>query len=155
MEERKINLRLVIKPENFGKDIEKLIKENSMNKDCTKEYGYIIKINKIINWNNMLSRNNGANIINALVQAQTFLPKIGLLMDSIVNMIFPQCIFAEYLNIKIVIPANSNELKDYVYENQIFKNDKNIIQIGDIIKIEILNIRYNNKKLSCIGKLKI
>ena len=155
MEENILEIRIVVKPEDFNKNLENLITDVIKKKNCSQKYGYIIKINKIISWQDMLSRNNGSNIVIIKLEAQTFLPKVGLVIDGIVNMIFPQCIFAKYLDIKFVIPANNIELKDFTYENQIFKNNNYIIQIGDIIKIEIVNIRYTKKQFSCIGKLKI
>ena len=155
MEEKILEIRIVIKPEDFNKNLQNLITDVIKKKACSEEYGYIIEINKIISWKDMLSRNNGSNIVVIKLEAQTFLPKIGLVVNGIINMIFPQCIFAEYLDIKFVIPANNIELKDFIYENQMFKNNDHIIQIGDIIKIEIVNIRYTKKQFSCIGKLKI
>ena len=145
----------MISPEDLDKNIKNLIKEQSMQKSCSRDYGYIIDIIKIISWKDMLSRNNGSNIITAQLEAHTFLPKVGLVIDCMVNMIFPQGIFAEYLDMKLVIPACDDVLKNFIFENQMFKNNDKIVKIGDLIKVEILNIRYNKNNFSCIGKLKI
>lgn len=147
-----ITIRIVIPPENLNKDITTVIKEYSNEKICFKEYGYITDIIKINSWNSLISRTNGSNIITAIVEANTFLPKVGLTIDCIVTMIFPQCIFAEYIDLKVVIP--SSELKNYTYINQMFKYNEKIIKVGDIIKVDILNVRYKKQKFSCIGKLK-
>ena len=153
MNEQILEKRIIIKPEDFDKNIETSIKEQIQKFPCSKEYGYIIDIIKIISHESMISRDSAHNVVTVKFKAQTFLPKVGLDVDCVVYMIFPQCIFAEYLNIKIVIPVS--ELTEFTYENQMFKKDDVIIKIGDALKVEILNTRYKQKNYSCIAKLKI
>ena len=153
MNEQILEKRIIIKPEDFDKNINNVIKEQIQKFPCSKEYGYIIDIIKIISHESMISRDSGHNIVTVKFEAQTFLPKVGLDIECVVYMIFPQCIFAEYLDIKIVIPLS--ELTEFTYENQMFKKDDIIIKIGDVLKVEILNTRYKQKNYSCIAKLKI
>ena len=148
-----IDKRIIIEPALLNDDVKKLIKQKIMKEQCTERYGYIIDIIDIISYSTLLSRNDGSNIVNTKVKVNTFTPFIGLCCKSVVNMIFPQCIFAEYMNIKIVIPAS--ELLNFEYNNQVYKKDEFVIKIGDILEIEITNVRYKNKNFSCIGKLKI
>jgi DNA-directed RNA polymerase subunit E'/Rpb7 len=153
MNENMLTKRIIIKPSEFTENITDLIKQKIKNLPCTKDYGYVIDILKILSYESMISRNNGYNIVTAQIKAHTFLPIVGLEIDCIVNMIFPQCIFATFINIKIVIPVS--ELEDFTYENQQFKNADTVIQIGDSIKVKILNTRFKQKNFSCIAKLKI
>jgi len=145
--------RIIIKPEDFDKNIETIIKKQIKTFPCSQDYGYIIDIIKIISHESMISRDSAHNIVTVKFEAQTFLPKVGLNVDCVVYAIFPQCIFAEYLDIKIVIPVQG--LVNFTYENQMFKKDDIIIKIGDVLKAEILNTRYKQKNYSCIAKLKI
>lgn len=152
MNENILKKRIVIHPHEFSENITDLIERKIKNLPCTREYGYVIEIIKILSYESMLSRNNGNNIVTVQIKAYTFLPTVGLDIDCIVNMIFPQCIFATFINIKIVIPVS--ELENFTYENQQFKNADTVIQIGDSIKVEIVNTRFKQKNFSCIAKLK-
>ena len=66
-------------------------------------------------------------------------------------MTLPNGILAEFLDIKLLIPAS--DLEDYEYKNQIFYNDKKVITIGDKLCVNIKDIRYIKNKFNCIGTL--
>lgn len=144
--------RVILEPENFSDDITPLlIKKLKADKYCSEKHGYIIDIENIISFTSAISRINGHNIVDVLFNALTIKPTIGKEFECIVNMIFPQGIFAEYMNIQIVIPAS--ELTEFVYDNQTFFKSDKVIKIGDKIKIRIVNTRYKKHKFSCIGSL--
>jgi len=89
--------------------------------------------------------------VDVLFKAITIKPEIGKELDCIVTMVFPQGIFAQYMDIQIVIPVS--ELTDFAYDNQTFSKSDKVIRIGDKVRISISNTRYAKHKFSCIGSL--
>ena len=68
-------------------------------------------------------------------------------------MIFQHGIFSGFKNLKVLIPINTLENWTHEHSSNIFKNGKKQISLKDTIPVEITDIRYENCKYSCIGKL--
>ncbi len=128
------------------------IKEKT-NNECTKEYGYILDIKKLLRIkDNYISNVNCDTILLVEFLAETLKPDIGKKFVGEVCMIFPGGIF---LNIKgkqkVLIPIST--LNKYTYDivNKNFKKDKKIIKEGDVIKVEITGTKYSKQSFSCFG----
>lgn len=140
------------------------IQENLLNKlkktvvgNCSLEYGYILNIIKIINMsNNKISSADSLCVFDVVYEAEILKPEIGNVFSGKVCMVFQSGFMVDIQNIiKVLIPVSS--LKDFVYkeDNQTFlSKDKLIIKEGVELNIEIVMIKYEKKKYSCIGKIK-
>lgn len=140
------------------------IKENLLKKlkktvvgNCSLDYGYILDIIKIINMsNNKISSADSLCVFDVIYEAEILKPKIGNVFTGKVCMVFQNGFMVDIQNvIKVLIPVSS--LKDFVYkeDNQSFILKNKLIIKEDIeVNIEIVMIKYEKKKYSCIGKIK-
>ena len=128
------------------------IKENTIN-ECTKEYGYILNIKKLIKIkDNYISNVNCDSIFVVEFIAEILKPEIGKKFSGEVCMVFPGGIFLNIKNKqKVLIPIST--LKNCIYDphNKNFDKNKKIIKEGDIIKVEITGTKYSKQNFSCFG----
>lgn len=124
--------------------------------NCTKEYGYIIKIIKINHIiSHEISRVNSDNIFNVSFDAQILKPEKNLEIEGTVCMVYKDGIFINILDKqKMLIPKSS--LPEYTFDNELKvytdKNDKSI-KMNDTIKANITAASYSNQKYSCFGTI--
>jgi DNA-directed RNA polymerase subunit E'/Rpb7 len=124
--------------------------------NCTKEYGYIIKIIKINHIiSHEISRVNSDNIFNVSFDAQILKPEKNLEIEGTVCMVYKDGIFINILDKqKMLIPKSS--LSEYTFDNELKvytdKNDKSI-KMNDTIKAIITAASYSNQKYSCFGTI--
>ena len=129
-----------------------IIKED----DCSLEHGYILSIIcivKIVNFE--VSSANSDNVCILKFKADVLKPKIGDILEGNVNMICDKGIFLIIKNkFRVFIPVEY--LKGYIYsnDNKTYTNDKKHIKNEDILKVEIIGVKYSNKKFNCYGQLK-
>ena len=153
--------RLVIENCYLGKDLQSSIftrlKEVAEN-ECSKEFGYIIKVNKLIKIvDNYISNVNSELIFIVEFEAETIKPEIGSIYEDDIFLVLRGGIFFHISNkFKVLIPPNS--LDDYTFnadkKSYVNKNDSSIVlSKGEKCKIKITGIRYMNKKFDCFGEL--
>ena len=94
---------------------------------------------------------NGNLFFKVNCTTKMLLPTIGKKINCNVDMIFQHGIFAGFENLKVLVPVSM--LNKWEYEENVFKKNQQTIKVGDNILIEITEIRYENCKYSCIGKL--
>ena len=153
-----IERRICIDHEHLNKDIRiaLLDKIREITKDeCTKAFGYILKINKIVKIiDNYISPVNCENVFIVLVEAETLKPENGNEFIGEVCMIFNGGVFLNVKNKqKILIPVTS--LKEYTFNapEKCFKKDKIVIKEGSLISVVVTGTKYTKKTFSCFGKL--
>jgi len=95
-----------------------------------------------------------------LVEVEIFcyLPKIGDRLDILVEFVFNHGIFGAFEKIKVLVPIQSCQNWEFLQEFTeliLFEKDNphNKIRKGDIITIEIQNIRFEKENYSCLGKI--
>lgn len=124
--------------------------------NCTKEYGYILKIIKI-NFiiSHEISRANTDNIFNVDFDVEILKPEKGLEVEGVVCMVYKDGIFINILDKQKMLIPNSN-LQKYefngdlkIYENE----DGETIKMNDSIKAVITAVSYSNQKYSCFGSI--
>ena len=129
------------------------IKEKYIN-TCSEKNGYVLDIFKI---NNIIISGindcSGNLFFKVDCEIQILLPTIGKKIDCNIDMIFQHGIFSGFKNLKVLIPINTLEDWKYDHSKNIFTKAKKEMKLKDIIPIEITDIRYENCKYSCIGKL--
>jgi len=126
--------------------------------ECTNEFGYILKINKITSIKNHEISRSGSEIVFLIqFEADILKPEVNDIMEGEICMIYKYGIFIIILNKqKMLIP--SNLLKNYTFDevNNVFihSNDNNIIiKKGDIIKAKVVAVQFNKQHFSCFGTL--
>ena len=124
--------------------------------NCTKEYGYIIKIIKINDIiTHEISRANGDNIFNVSFEVQILKPEKDLEIEGTVCMIYKDGIFINILDKQKMLIPKSN-LTDYIFDTELklYKDKKGkTIKMNDNIKAIITAVSYSNQKYSCFGSI--
>lgn len=123
--------------------------------ECTKEYGYIINIKRIISIDDScISAASSDNVFTITFEAITIKPEIGSVLEGIVCMIFPNGIL---LNIedkmKFLIPLSS--LIGYELNKQecFYFNEKRKISKNDRVSVSVMDVKYKNQTFMCFGNL--
>lgn len=153
-----IERRVCLEPQYLNSNIINNIFDkinNYLCDECTKEDGYIIKINSIIQIkDNCISSSNSDIILNILLDVDTLKPEIGSLLEGKVCMIFYNGIFLDIQNkMKFLIPLNF--LKGFTFnkENLCYIKDNYIIKKGDILRVQVVDIKYKGREFMCFGNL--
>ena len=129
------------------------IKEKYIN-TCSEKNGYVLDILKINHINISGINDCSSNLFFKVdCEIQMLLPTIGKKIDCNVDMIFQHGIFSGFKNLKVLIPINTLEHWVHDHSSNTFKKGKKKINLKDTIPVEITDIRYENCKYSCIGKL--
>ena len=129
--------------------------QKTMTGKCTLEYGYIMKINKLIMvGDNSITSANSLVVFDIIYEAEVLKPVVGQNLSGAVCMVFKHGIFVDIYNkMKVLIPVSS--MKSYVFDNSRFVHDNDTeISVGVDVTITIVMIKYEKKEFSCIGKLK-
>lgn len=119
--------------------------------DCTKEYGHVLDINKIISYTNVEN-----TVFNVIFEATVFKPDTGDNVTGKICMIFKDGIFINILDKqKMLITSKILMEKGYTYDecNNTFVGKKDSLVMGKEINAVILATKYINKKYNCYGKL--
>lgn len=140
---------------NISYHLLKKIKENMEGK-CYLDYGYIIKVNDIINiGSNIISPATLLAVYNVTYEADVIKPVKGLVLSGEICMLFQQGIFVNILEkMKVLIPENN--IEGYNFVDGIFVSedkDKDDLLLNTKVKIEITMVKYEKKYFSCIGKI--
>ena len=154
-----INGFIILTPQEFNNDWKSTLAEKTKKKylGCTNSYGYIIKITKISNDIETIFDSNSVSIrCNITFEVKRIKPEKNKKLNCNVNMIFNHGIFAEIDDkIKILIPDHTLKTDGYQFDktDNVYNGNNTTIKKHDKIVIEIIDIRYNNNKYDCIGKL--
>lgn len=150
---KKINLPIDFIHLNKGINNIILDKLHKLKGSCSKEDGYIVDIKNDINIiDNVISRATNKIIFEIEYYIEHIIPEKGIEIECEVCLIFNYGILVNYKkNIKILIP--NKYLTEYKYDEGSFIKGKYIINKGDIIKVKLLDFKYENREYSCIGKL--
>ena len=138
---------------NIMKKLESIIKTG----ECSYDNGYILEIKRILNFNNnYISNATNMIVFTVVFEAITLNPKIGSLLNGTVVSIHTSGIFVE-IKEKIKVLVSESNMDGMIYDvntlTYISKVRKGVVKKNDIVSIKISDIRYQNKKISCIGIL--
>lgn len=138
---------------NISNHLLKKIKEDMEGK-CYLDYGYIIKVNNIIDiGSNIISPATLLAVYNVTYQADIIKPYKGMILSGEICMIFQQGIFVNILEkMKVLVPENNIEGYNFVDGIFVSKNKDDLI-LYKKVKIEITMVKYEKKSFSCIGKI--
>jgi DNA-directed RNA polymerase subunit E'/Rpb7 len=146
-----------VEPKFMIQDINNIILtkiKDKYTKTCSEKNGYIleiIKLNKIL-----FSGINDCNynlFFKVNCQTKMLLPKIGKRINCKIDMIFQHGIFSGFKNLKVLVPISNLDKWNFDVSSNSFKKESQQLKVNDLINLEITEIRYENCKYSCIGKL--
>lgn len=147
-----INYEVCLEPQYLDQNIMKHLlnkTKNILEKTCSKEYGHIINVKRIIN-----IIDNNDTLFNLELEIEALKPDVGKKMKGEICMIYKDGIFINVLDRqKILIPASS--IKNYVYKKGIYidNDNNNSLKENDVIEVIITAVRYNKHNFSCLGEI--
>lgn len=152
---RKISLEPKFLDANIKEHILKKLKDIT-NNECTKDYGYFLKIIRLNKINNNYISSNCQIIFDVEYEAETLKPETNKIFEGNVCMIFSGGIFLSIKNkMKVLIPISSLSEYEYKHSNNQFihKKTNQIIKENDLLKISISGVKYSKSNFSCFGTL--
>jgi DNA-directed RNA polymerase subunit E'/Rpb7 len=146
-----LNKNIEILPSQLDDNIQSHI-FNKINKSfCNQELGYMLEALQILNIeSNPLLRGSNPSF-NVTYKAKVLKPEQNKILDCKVKLIFSQGIIFEYGNMELLVPEDKEIIlktkeKKFVYKNKVYNS-------GDILKIKITFIKYENHSFKCLAKL--
>jgi DNA-directed RNA polymerase subunit E'/Rpb7 len=153
--EQKISIEASYLDNNIKTHIFEKLKK-TMEGMCTFDNGYIISVTKLIKiGNNKIGCANSLIIFDVTYEAEVLRPKKGDVLSGKVCMVFQHGIFIDvYGKMKVLVPATI--MSEYTYQssdNSFVCGERDIIKNEICISVKIVDIKYDKKQFSCIGKL--
>jgi DNA-directed RNA polymerase subunit E'/Rpb7 len=151
---QKVSIDAMYLDKNFKYHI--LVKlKKTMEGRCTFDNGYIITVNKIINvGSNTIGSANSLIIFDITYEANTLRPEKGVLLTGKVCMVFKHGIFVDICGkMKVLVPSNFIKGYEYQQDSNSFTFLKSIIKNDVEVSVDIVDMKYDKKQFSCIGKL--
>ena len=153
-----IQKRICLEPEFLNTNLKKNIFDKlkkTTNNECSKEFGYILNIVKLIKIvDNYVSNASSEIVFEVMFEIETLKPEIDKVFTGEVCMIFGGGIFLNIKNkIKVLIPLTS--IKDYkfIQSEKILRKCEDEIKQGDILNVKITGLKYSKKNYNCFGEL--
>lgn len=158
METKDIERSICIEHCRLNSDIFHHLNEKSrelLTTSCSKEDGYILSVNKLVQvLDNKISSSNATIIFKLKLNVNVLKPEVGKTYKGKITMILSQGIFVEVLNkLKIIITCHNLKEFDYDKTKNTFTKDTLVFKKGDEIDVTISAIRFEKNNFSCIGIL--
>ena len=153
--QKKISIDSQYLDSNILENLLKKLKDITHN-ECSKEYGYFIKIKRIKNIIDNYISSNCENIFILDFEAEILKPEIGNKYEGKVCMLFSGGVFLNVLNrLKILIPISSIPYYEYNQLKNNFTNKKNkkIINLNDNLTVIVSGTKYSKQSFSVFGTL--
>jgi DNA-directed RNA polymerase subunit E'/Rpb7 len=126
--------------------------------ECTKDYGYVLKVNKLMKIvDNYISNVNSELIFIVEYDADIIKPQMNDVYTDEVFLVLRNGIFFNIKNkFKVLIPPDA--LSDYIFDsdNKVYTHKDDATKIlakGSICQVQITGVRYMNRKFDCFGKI--
>jgi DNA-directed RNA polymerase subunit E'/Rpb7 len=151
---KKVTINAIDLDENIEKNILIQIKKDFIG-NCFKEYGYILDIEKLIDFSeNCISETNSSIIFKTQFEAKTLKPNVGDIVNGVIDVIgdFGIILLVENL-LKIFISGKTSFKKYKLIDQNSCNADGKKYKKGDILTVKIKTIRYLNKKFDCLGSI--
>lgn len=117
--------------------------------ECTKEYGYILKVYEKIE---ILENEN--TVFRIRFWADTLIPKKGEKMTGLICMVYPSGIFIEIEGKQQVLVAKSS-LEGYVYDDneKTYTKKDHVLEEKSQVTVLIKDLKYSDGMYRCFGSL--
>jgi DNA-directed RNA polymerase subunit E'/Rpb7 len=123
--------------------------KNSTKDKCTKEYGYILSIKRLVD-----IIDNEDNVFTVKFEAETLKPEASKKYSGVVCKVYKDGLFIDIAGKqKIMVPAMS--LTDWVYkeDRSSFVKENKYINEGSNVDVTVTAAQYNKNSFSCFGSL--
>ena len=139
---------------NFSRHIFNKLKKIS-EQECSKEYGYIIAVHKIISiLNHEIGRANTDNVFVIRFEALTLKPEPGKTLVGKVCMLYKDGIFITIMGKqRMLIPKSYLTKFKFNESDCCYENADRIIRDKDEISAIVVGVQYNKQNFSCFGSL--
>ena len=129
------------------------LREITLN-ECTKKYGYILEVIRIINViDNQISSANSDIVFTVKFEAIILKPEVNSIFEGEVCMIIKDCVFLDVKKrLKVLVQLGDLGYKLDNNTNCIVKDNHKISQ-GDILKVKITGVKYCKQRFNCFGNL--
>lgn len=119
-------------------------------KTCHESDGLILSIDKIVNVDNMISKDSCYIIFEIKFQATVIKPEKDLVLTLKPSYLLEsKGIFGKlYDNINIFVPES--HIKDWKYSNDSYIKKNKTINKDTLIEVKIIDIKFNSTKYNCI-----
>jgi DNA-directed RNA polymerase subunit E'/Rpb7 len=158
MDKAVLEKRILLDSKYLTKDIKQHICNKLVEvtkEECSKDYGYIIEIIKILEIKgHEIGRVNFDNIFTVIFEAYILNPVSGAEFEGVVCLIYKDGIFVNILDKqKMLIPKES--IKDYKFDEDknIYKKGDSVIAQDTKVKVRVTASQYRKKSFSCFGSL--
>lgn len=156
-----IEKKICLQSEYFDKNIKNHIfnkVKQDLENTCSKEYGYILEVNKIIKIKDNYISSNCENIFIVDLEMTTLKPEIDKVFEGLICMIFSGGVFINVKNkLKVLVPISYLSDYNFCQDKSMFINNNNqnlTIKHEDRVNVIISGIKYSKQNFSCFGKLK-
>jgi DNA-directed RNA polymerase subunit E'/Rpb7 len=158
MERRQVTTNVFIRPEDFdaSRFYDALLNAvRAKEKTCNSIDGYIDHIFYTIDVvQNMGLMPDGSCHLKVTFDACCFQPHVGKCVDTCVEYVFPQGVLSSLGELKFLIPATdldggwrfNNDTQTYINSRESTR-----IAQGDLVMVEIVNMKYEKEQYSCIA----
>lgn len=158
MDKAVLEKRILLDSKYLTKDIKQHICNKLVEvtkEECSKDYGYIIEIIKILEIKgHEIGRVNFDNIFTVIFEAYILNPVSGAEFEGVVCLIYKDGVFVNILDKqKMLIPKES--IKDYKFDEDknIYKKGDSVITQDTKVKVRVTASQYRKKSFSCFGSL--
>jgi DNA-directed RNA polymerase subunit E'/Rpb7 len=158
MDKAVLEKRILLDSKYLTKDIKQHICNKLVEvtkEECSKDYGYIIEIIKILEIKgHEIGRVNFDNIFTVIFEAYILNPVSGAEFEGVVCLIYKDGVFVNILDKqKMLIPKES--IKDYKFDEDknIYKKGDSVIAQDTKVKVRVTASQYRKKSFSCFGSL--
>lgn len=125
---------------------------DSTENECTKEYGYILSVDRLVEIeDNYVSAANSDIVFIVRFKARTLKPDMGTELSGVVCMVVTHGVFLSVKDkMKVLVP-----MPGYTFdsENSCYTKDDVIIKNGDTLSVRIIGSKYSKQNFSCYGSL--
>ena len=147
-----------VHPRNLSKEYKKRILETlekEKNRTVSSTSGAISRVEKILQYGDIVSKNS-KHFITCQFSALVFFPSIEEVYKGEITMNLPIGILIESERLVKVLIQPSNIPEGYKFDNmrKVFSNGIHSWLVGDVISFKVLNIKYKDNEINCIGSLK-
>lgn len=149
-------------PHQLTSDLKNTILTESrkqLNNNCSEDIGYIINILEVSSLlDNYIENSSSDIVVVVLLLADVFRPKIDDVEDGKVIAIYADGTLMEIRDVQKILIPTSTYSSEYEFSNDMLKPlkpDTSPIKKGDVVKIKIKAMRYNDHAFSCIGEFNL
>lgn len=159
---RKIKVKVEMMPEQINHQWKLYLFSQLCQKyqgKCTRDDGYIVQVKKILKIYDQYVTIHGKILFFLEILTECILPKIGDCIDVTIDMIFSHGVFCHHKMLRMMMPfvkCKPLQFRQEFSTNSLFHPyTKQIMRKGDVMRVLIDDVRFENDFYSCIVSFQI